>query len=73
MQVLIGSNLFGEAIVGSVSGCFETNLVRCFGSSTILVLKILVHLFGEVFPLCLFVIIWNSPKGDFVRPLVSRL
>ena len=52
---------------------FGVDLVRYFGSSSTLVQKILVHLFGEVFPLCLFVIIWNSPKGDFVRPLVSRL
>ena len=44
-----------------------------FGSCTTLILKILVLLFGEVFPLYLFVIIWNSPKGGFVRPLVSRL
>ena len=50
-------------------GAYSAALVKLisvyyFGSSTILVLKILVHLFGKVFPLYLFVIIWNSPKGS---------
>ena len=35
-------------VVGLVVGI---DLVRYFGSSTTLVLKIFVHLFGEVFPL----------------------